>query len=158
MNKKLIIGGVAVVATGGLGYLGYRLWQKYQLSRISKPPAAPGYTPNPPIPVPASLPSRMPASPTPSTGARPNNAIPTNTAGFPLQKGSRGEKVKMLQKFLNHKFDAGLSVDGICGNDTEKALKTAGQPNQISPQSYAVLEFAMKNIGLAGQYTSNRII
>jgi hypothetical protein len=44
-----------------------------------------------------------------------------------LQKGSRGENVKKLQKAL---VDAGFSVgksgvDGIFGNDTETALKKA---------------------------------
>lgn len=157
-KKKIIIRGLAVLTTGGLGYLGYKLYQKWEDRKKSKAPAAPGYFPTNPNPVPASLPSRSPAPRIPSAGARPNNSIPANTSGFPLQKGSRGEKVKKLQKFLNHQFDAGLSVDGIWGNDTEKALKNAGQPNQISERSYAVLSFAMKNIGLAGHSTSNRII
>jgi hypothetical protein len=154
-KKKIIIGGVAVVATGGLGYLGYRLWQKYKSRHKSNGPAAPGYFPPTPYPLPASLPSTR-TLPTP--GARPNNSKPANTSVFPLKKGSQGDRVKMVQKFLNYRFDSGLDVDGIWGNDTENALKAAGQPTAVTEAGYKVLEFAMKNLGLAGQSTFKRII
>ena len=52
---------------------------------------------------------------------------PASNDSSVLQKGSRGENVKKLQKAL---VDAGFSVgksgvDGIFGNDTETALKKA---------------------------------
>ena len=52
---------------------------------------------------------------------------PASNDNSVLQKGSRGENVKKLQKAL---VDAGFSVgksgvDGIFGNDTETALKKA---------------------------------
>lgn len=54
-------------------------------------------------------------------------SAPASNDSSVLQKGSRGENVKKLQKAL---VDAGFSVgksgvDGIFGNDTETALKKA---------------------------------
>lgn len=40
---------------------------------------------------------------------------------FPIFFGSRGEAVKQLQKYLNQYFNAGLTVDGIFGKNTEEA-------------------------------------
>lgn len=42
------------------------------------------------------------------------------TDSFPLKKGSKGERVKALQRFLNTENSSGLSVDGIFGANTEK--------------------------------------
>ena len=48
---------------------------------------------------------------------------PTPTASFPmLQNGSNGYRVKALQYMLNYHVKAGLSVDGIFGPATKKAV------------------------------------
>lgn len=62
----------------------------------------------------------------PSTTTTTTTAPASNDSSV-LQKGSRGENVKKLQRAL---VDAGFSVgksgvDGIFGNDTETALKKA---------------------------------
>jgi hypothetical protein len=157
MKKKLIIGGVAIAATGGLGYLGYRWWQSWKTRIKSTGPAAPGFFPPNPNVFPASLPASRPSS-LPIPGARPPAQKPAPGSVFPLKKGSRGPQVILLQKFLNHQYGAKLKVDGIWGNDTEKALKAAGQPNVINESNFLAAEFALKSIGLAGGYTFNRII
>ena len=64
-----------------------------------------------------------PAAPSTTT----TTTTPASNDSSVLQKGSRGENVKKLQKAL---VDAGFSVgksgvDGIFGNDTETALKKA---------------------------------
>jgi hypothetical protein len=46
---------------------------------------------------------------------------------FPIKKGSKGEKVKLLQKYINTKIKPPLAIlvtDGIFGNGTERALKS----------------------------------
>jgi len=61
----------------------------------------------------------------------------TSTMGFPLKRGSEGEKVKTLQRFL---IDSGYGyllgtfgvlkdgVDGVFGSKTEQALKENQKP------------------------------
>lgn len=40
-----------------------------------------------------------------------------------IEKGSKGSEVKTLQRLLNAVIDAGLEVDGDCGNNTVAAIK-----------------------------------
>ncbi len=47
---------------------------------------------------------------------------------FPLKKGSRGDKVKYLQEYLNYSGDYKLLVDGIFGDKTEDAVITELSP------------------------------
>ena len=56
------------------------------------------------------------------TGAFPTGAV---------RKGSRGENVKRVQRFLNWYGHYGLAVDGICGNKTVNAI-LAFQKNYTS--------------------------
>jgi len=48
--------------------------------------------------------------------------VPGDSYLFPLEVGSKGEKVIALQKYLNAKNNAKLAVDGIFGPLTLKAL------------------------------------
>lgn len=48
--------------------------------------------------------------------------VPGDSYLFPLTVGSKGDKVKALQKFLNDKINAKLNVDGLFGPLTLKAL------------------------------------
>jgi peptidoglycan hydrolase-like protein with peptidoglycan-binding domain len=57
--------------------------------------------------------------------------VPGDSYLFPLGVGSKGEKVIALQKYLNAKTNAKLSVDGIFGPLTLKALL-----NQQSKENY----------------------
>lgn len=60
-------------------------------------------------------------------------------SGFPLQMGSRGQNVKLLQRFLVSKggviaqsINSTGGIDGIWGKGTQRAVSQAGLPNQIS--------------------------
>jgi len=58
-------------------------------------------------------------------------SVPTIPEWINLKNGSKGEKVKELQKELNEHFSAKLTPDGDFGNYTEKAVKTAEQKLHI---------------------------
>lgn len=53
------------------------------------------------------------------TSATFNGAMPTAT----VKKGSKGESVKRVQRFLNWNLGTKLAVDGICGSKTTSAIK-----------------------------------
>ncbi len=55
----------------------------------------------------------------------------TNCNKFPLKVGCSGAKVKGLQLALNRNFNAGLSVDGHFGLQTEQALENAGFGKEV---------------------------
>ena len=59
-----------------------------------------------------------------------NNDVVRQTANddFPLKKGSRGERVKKLQEFLNKTNSESLVVDGIFGSKTEAGVKRNQAP------------------------------
>ena len=61
----------------------------------------------------------------------------SGTTGFPLKRGSKGDKVKFIQKYINWvNFNSALTVDGIWGDKTETAaLKTFGK-NIITKDDY----------------------
>ena len=72
-----------------------------------------------------------PTSYAPSVGgggsSSPGGGACTGT-GFPLKRGSGGEEVRNLQKFLNNESGYGLTVDGKFGPATERALKSEQSP------------------------------
>lgn len=53
------------------------------------------------------------------TSAAYKGSLPTGT----VKKGSKGENVKRVQRFLNWCINAKLKVDGICGAKTVSAIK-----------------------------------
>jgi hypothetical protein len=54
---------------------------------------------------------------------------------FPLHEGSKGEKVKRLQKIVNKKTNAGLNEDGSWGAKTNSAFRKVGIP-AIVPETF----------------------
>ena len=62
--------------------------------------------------------SKAPAKPYEPTTAY-TGGLPTGT----VKKGSKGDDVKMLQKFLNWCLNAKLDVDGVAGDKTVSAIK-----------------------------------
>jgi len=72
---------------------------------------------------------------TPNTPSSPNTPT-TPVSEFPLKRGSKGDKVKELQKFLNIKYSSGLVVDGDFGPKTQGALNTATGLSQVSESWY----------------------
>lgn len=67
-------------------------------------------------------------TPTPSRKGTYTGTIPTPT----IKKGSKGDKVKSLQKFLNWYGNYKLSVDGICGAKTVSAIKAFQKAEKIT--------------------------
>lgn len=70
-----------------------------------------------------------------------NVGTSTSTSDFPLKKGSRGEKVKFIQKYINKLAGIDLlTVDGIWGNATEafarQELTRAYADRQITLNEY----------------------
>ena len=65
---------------------------------------------------------------TPSNGGGSNTPAPAANDDFPLKKGSKGERVKKLQEFLNNNNNESLVVDGIFGSKTEAAVKRNQTP------------------------------
>ena len=63
---------------------------------------------------------------TPAPKPTPKPAKGTYTGAIPsptIKKGTKGDKVKALQRFLNWYGGYGLVVDGICGKATVNAIK-----------------------------------
>lgn len=73
---------------------------------------------------------------TPSNGGGSNTPEPAANDDFPLKKGSRGERVKKLQEFLNNMNNESLVVDGIFGSKTEAAVKRNQAPFENFKQMY----------------------
>lgn len=67
-------------------------------------------------------------TPTPSRKGTYTGTIPTPT----IKRGSKGDKVKSLQKFLNWYGNYKLSVDGICGAKTVGAIKAFQKAEKIT--------------------------
>ncbi len=63
----------------------------------------------------------------PSQSSFLKSPAPTkDSRGFPLSIGSTGEYVKMIQTALNDRFGCNLTLDGIFGQKTAKALSANG--------------------------------
>tara|TARA_Y100000592_G_C5442094_1_gene303983 strand:- start:248 stop:832 length:585 start_codon:yes stop_codon:yes gene_type:complete len=72
---------------------------------------------------------------TPNTPSSPNTPT-TPVSEFPLKRGSKGDKVKQLQRYLNINYSSGLVVDGDFGPKTQAALNTATGLSQVSESWY----------------------
>lgn len=67
-----------------------------------------------------------------------SSSSPIPSSDFPLKKGSKGDKVKELQRKLLSKDSRSLpkyGADGIFGSETETALKNLFNKTQINDQA-----------------------
>mgnify|MGYP003112318015 FL=1 len=103
-TKKLILITLGGVATAGVGYLVFSLLRKKPTSFGEAVTDVKETIVNLPDEVSSVVTSKY------------------TDKGFPLRKGSGGDKVKALQKFLNDAGSYGLAVDGKFGNLTENAV------------------------------------
>ncbi|MEM6271421.1 MAG: hypothetical protein AAF998_18440 [Bacteroidota bacterium] len=55
---------------------------------------------------------------------------------FPLSRGMKGKRIRLIQRGLNTKLGAGLSTDGIWGPKTQRALDYANVATPITAEGY----------------------
>jgi hypothetical protein len=77
------------------------------------------------------------------TNPSPPPTKPKANDGFPLKKGSKGDKVKQLQQALISKFGAGAlpkyGADGDFGSEVISVLTKNGLPTEIDESTFNVL-------------------
>ncbi len=155
-TKKIILTSFAVGAAGILGYFGWQYLKKKRktngdidaeklLSQANIPAI---YHPLPASP--------KPKSPGKTSASAYQSSATIDRSAFPLQKGSRGEKVKGLQEALLKKYGNSIlpkyGADGDFGTETLNALKKLGLPTTISESTFNVLTQVVKvNPGSAGK-------
>lgn len=116
---KLFVYALALAALGGGGFLVYDKLKKKKLSGQIAIPDNSSDT----IIINNTLPASY--SSVTSNVSRLLSSGSTRNDNFPLKRGSRGERVKMLQQALA-KTSPSISVDGQFGPQTAAALKSAG--------------------------------
>lgn len=150
-GSKVLIWSLAGIGTLAAGYAIYKIATKNKkagndtdLNTLLKQrgwqptespaPVATSTAPKAALPAPVSKPAAVP-SPTAASNE------------FPLKKGSKGEKVQLLQVAINKKSKKDiLKVDGIFGSKTEDALKKLNQPIEIDQTRFLVLVGDIKPI------------
>lgn len=77
--------------------------------------------------------------------------IATFSNSSPIKQGMMGDQIKQLQKYLNKNNNAGLTVDGVWGADTQDAfMKAKFIVPDNSSQIYSVLTPSLYNsLGLS---------
>ncbi len=144
--KRIIITSVAVAAAGVLGYFGW----KYIKARKDKKNGIDQGANNTGLPstdFPADIPVYTPPVTTPKPKSSGGSYSPprtiNNSGGFPLKKGSKGDKVRALQLAIISKYGKSYlpkyGVDGDFGSETVNALKRAGLPASIDESTFNVL-------------------
>lgn len=152
-QKKIIIGSIAVTATGILGYFGWKYYLKKKDEK-EEPPFSkkdPVYFP-PPSPPPApppryiyvkekEKPQKKGGKP---TGNNIDNYIPdAPVSEFPLKRGSRNEKVRLLQEALIAKHGRQVfpkyGADGQFGPEMAAGLAKLKLPSVITESVFNVL-------------------
>jgi len=145
-KKKIIVASLAVGAAGILGYFGWQYLKKKKeaagvanIDAILKPSnILPQYD--------ATLPTAKPKA-----TRKSSNGLTTSSenSGFPLKKGSKGEKVQLLQEALIVKYGKNAlpkyGADGDFGSETVSALKKAGLPTTITESTFNVLTEGLRS-------------
>src|SRR6186713_700665 len=159
-KKKVILTSIAVGAAGVLGYFGWQYYKKRMQQKKTGSGGAysdldsllktspGGSTDTLPVMLPATLPSVDRSRPKPTVTA-PAFTPPSEDSEFPLRKGSKGEKVRQLQKALIAKYGKSIlpkyGADGDFGSETAAALRKAKLPSAIDESTYNVLTQAMQS-------------
>jgi len=130
-RKKWLYIGFGVAVTGTLSYFGWRYWKKKKVQSEESNEEV--------------IANDFSTKPISNNSARAKTTASTtqNKNEFPLKKGSKGEKVKLLQNYLLSKLGAASlgkgGADGDFGTKTEEALKKAGLPTSIDESTFNVL-------------------
>ena len=152
-KKKIVLTTLAVSAAGILGYFGWQYFKKQKekksgnIDEILKSKINPIEPYHPPI-------VDTPVWTKPKIKPRPKQKpvvvdipdyedIPKTSDGFPLKRGSKGDKVKALQEALIEKFGKTImphyGADGFFGAEMIAALKKLKLPATINETTYNVL-------------------
>jgi hypothetical protein len=129
-KKKIILIGLGVVAAGVGGYFGYEWWQKRKAAQDDSGDSGDALPP-------------PPDKKTFHTGVTTGSGSSSGNDEFPLKRGSKGSKVKSLQRALIAKFGKSIlpkyGADGDFGNETVSGLKRAGLPSEVDQATYESL-------------------
>lgn len=137
-KKKWIFLGVGVAAVGALSYFGWTYFKSRKEETETPVNALPDFSAHLP-PKPANTSTYTP----PKTTTYSTASSTQTSSGFPLKKGSRGEKVKQLQLALIAAHGKSIlptyGADGDFGTETVNALKKLSLPLIIDETTFNVL-------------------
>jgi hypothetical protein len=133
---KVFIYALALAALGGGGYLVY---DKIRRRKFADQNQIPSNTNSDAFIINNILPS--------SYNSVASKTIKSVSDNFPLKRGSRGVRVKMLQQALSNATPS-ILIDGIFGSQTAGALKTAGYPEGVDETLFNKITGAMNNGGI----------
>lgn len=120
---KVFIYALALAALGGGGFLVYdRLKRKKQTDPNQIPSGSSAET--------IIINNSLPVSYSPASTTRLLSSTTTRNDNFPLKRGSRGNRVTVLQQALA-KTNPSIAIDGQFGPQTAGALKAAGYPEVV---------------------------
>jgi hypothetical protein len=120
---KVFIYALALAALGGGGFLVYdRLKRKKQTDANQIPSGSSAET--------IIINNSLPVSYSPASTTRLLSSTSTRNDNFPLKRGSRGNRVTILQQALT-KTSPSIAIDGQFGPQTAGALKAAGYPEVV---------------------------
>lgn len=113
---KIVLIGVGIVGLGTLAFFGWRKWKNKEEEQPTELAPDKSYTPPP---------------------TKTNTTAPARNDNFPLKRGSKGERVKLIQQVLvkSGVFDA-KDVISEFGPKTEAALKKLGLPTVIDEDAF----------------------
>lgn len=142
-KKKIILIGLGVSALGVLGYLG---WQKF-FKNNSEENSQTDFDSNDISPKSEASTSTNHSSnrprPTYKPKPKPKPSQPESNDKFPLIIGSKGNRVKALQKALIGKYTKSIlpkfGADGMFGKELEEALISKGLPKMVDENLFNVL-------------------
>jgi len=130
LRKKILIG-LGVAVTGTLGFFGYKAYTKRKNKNDGEEEDFSSNTTSPSAP---SAPSTSYFKPAPKVERNDR---------FPLQKGSKGERVRKLQSVLMTKYGKSIlpkyGADGDFGSEMVAALEKLKLPSAIDESTYNVL-------------------
>lgn len=65
---------------------------------------------------------------------------------YPIKKNDSGDYVKVIQGYLNTKYNTKLKIDGIFGSDTENALVAIFRNKEVNQSQYETFWNLVKNL------------
>ena len=173
-RKRIVITTLAVGAAGILGYFGWQYYKKKKVKNNDEPDVSfKKKITEEPKPVYVDTPVYQPVI-KPKSKPKPKPQViydnpylevpPVSKDGFPLKRGSKGEKVRALQEALIAKYGKQIlpryGADGDFGAEMTAALKKLKFPAMIEQSTYNVLMQGQKvnsengNNSLAKQFVA----